>query len=238
MLTLLKKWFFQTQCILCKTHVQNGKNICLQCIEELPWNKISCKYCGVPMDPLENITMICGACLHQTPPFDAVYAAFIYEPPIIQLISQLKFNQNFIIGSVLSQLLLDFLLMHYKNKQWPEVIIPVPLHKIRLAERGYNQAIELAYPFKKLLNIPVDIHLCKRIKQTTTQTTVSARERSTNLKHAFAVTNTHTFRHVAIVDDVLTTGSTVTALSKVLKKSGVECVDVWAVAKTRYIYTS
>jgi ComF family protein len=234
-LHLLENWLFTTQCLLCHATVKTGKNLCTFCIDELPWNHIACQQCGISLESImmqAEKSMLCGQCLANPPPFAKTYAAFTYQIPITQLIAQLKFNQNLTCGSVLSELLLKFLRSKYQQYDWPEAIIPVPLHPKRLAERGYNQAIELANPLEKSLNIPVYFDLCARIKQTLTQTAASAKERRANLKNAFTVVKPHHLTHVAIVDDVLTTGSTVTALAKALKNSGVKRIDVWAIAKT------
>lgn len=233
----LENWLFQTQCLLCQEKVKCGKNICAACINELPWNDTACQKCAIPLHQLEKEEIRCGKCLHHPPPFNKAYAAFVYQTPIVQMIGQLKFNQHLIFGSVLSELLTTFLLKNYESDPWPEAIIPVPLHPKRLSERGYNQAIELARPIGKFLDIPIRSDLCERIKQTTTQSTVSEKERRINLRNAFAIESHHHLKHIAIIDDVLTTGSTVMSLSKALQKSGVEKIDIWAIAKTQYVYT-
>ena len=206
--------------------------MCSACIHELPWNTIACKQCAVPLEEVGVGNILCGQCLSIPPAFEKTYAAFVYQPPIIQLIAQLKFNQHLTCAAVLSELLLMFLQTQYRKQNWPQAIIPVPLHPRRLAERGYNQANELAKPLGKTLKIPVYFDLYERVKETPTQTAASARERRINLKNAFALAKPHTLKHIAILDDVLTTGSTVSALSHALKCSGVKCIDVWAIAKT------
>lgn len=234
-LCFFENWLFATQCLLCHDNVKTGKNLCKRCIEELPWNLVACQQCAMPFEPTyvrEENTITCGECLSNAMPFYRAYAAFIYEPPIAQLITQLKFSQNLICGSTLSDLLLIFLKEKYEDQAWPEAIIPVPLHPKRLSERGYNQATELAKPLGKSLKIPMYLDICERVKQTTTQTSISERERQRNLKNAFSVTQSIGLRHVAIVDDVLTTGSTTRAIAKTLKKNGVDKIDVWVVAKT------
>lgn len=232
---LIENWLFTTQCLLCQDTVKTGKNLCVKCIEELPWNHVACKQCANPFDPVyidEGKEIVCGNCLSTPLPFYESHAAFIYHPPIAPLITQLKFSQNLLCGSVLSELLLTFLQKKYQTKPWPQAIIPVPLHPKRLMERGYNQATELAKPLAKALKIPLYLDICQRVKQTTTQTAISEKERYMNLKHAFAVIKPLKLKHIAIVDDVLTTGSTSTTLAKALKKSGVAQIDVWVVAKT------
>src|ERR1700722_7959586 len=148
----IENWLFATQCLLCHDKVKTGKNLCEQCIEELPWNFVACQQCATPFEAIyleEEKNITCGACLSNSMPFYHAYAAFMYEPPIAQLITQLKFNENLICGFALSDLLLRFLKIKYENQVWPEAIIPIPLHPKRLSERGYNQAAELAKPLEK-----------------------------------------------------------------------------------------
>ena len=114
----------------------------------------------------------------------------------------------------------------------PECVIPIPLHTQRLRERGFNQSLEIAQLITKTLNIPLDYSLCKRNKATPFQSGLTAKQRKLNLKNAFSITKPHQYKHVAIFDDVVTTGTTVNELAKQLKKSGVEIVEVWAITRT------
>lgn len=114
----------------------------------------------------------------------------------------------------------------------PELLIPVPLHPQRYAERGFNQALELARPIARRLDVPMDWSNCVRMRATPHQTGQDARARRANLKGAFAVSGTLQARHVAIVDDVVTTGATVSELARVLRRAGVERVEVWSAART------
>jgi len=107
----------------------------------------------------------------------------------------------------------------------------VPLHKKRLRKRGFNQALEIARPIAKTLNIPMEKYAIKRAKQTEAQSLLNAAERKKNLRHSFSLIKPITAKHVVIIDDVVTTGATVFELADLLKKSGVERVGVWAVAR-------
>ncbi len=118
-----------------------------------------------------------------------------------------------------------------KEQKPPELIIPVPLHPARYRSRGFNQAIEIAWPISKALDIPIDNHTIKRIVNTGTQTKLHARERRKNLRGAFQLKKPLTAKHIAIIDDVITTGSTVTELAVVLKKAGAERIEVWSFAR-------
>jgi len=113
----------------------------------------------------------------------------------------------------------------------PDVLIPVPLHASRLRQRGYNQALELARPIAKQLNLSIDVHSCLREKATTEQTGLSAKLRKSNLKNAFTVNGDFRDKQVTIIDDVMTTGSTVNELSQQLINAGARQVNVWVCAR-------
>jgi len=118
-------------------------------------------------------------------------------------------------------------------KHLPDFIIPVPLHASRLRERGYNQALELAKPIAKRFNLPLLSNGCVRNKATLPQSELPAEERFNNIKDGFTVQRNCAAKHVAIVDDVMTTGSTVNVLAKALKEAGVQTVDVWICARAQ-----
>lgn len=122
-------------------------------------------------------------------------------------------------------------LEHRKNNL-PECIIPMPLHQKRLVERGFNQAVEISKIISKKIHVPIDYSLCHRTKYTPFQSGLSAKQRKLNLKNAFNISNTKSYQHVAIFDDVVTTGTSVDELAKKLKLSGVKIVEVWALART------
>jgi ComF family protein len=174
----------------------------------------------------------CGGCLGRPPAFDATYALFAYLPPITKLIMELKFHHKLVNAEILGQLMADTLKNRwYYNKTLPDVIIPVPLHAKRLQERGFNQALEIARPISNLLQIPLDTLSCKRTRHTTAQARLVAEERHQNVKDAFIITQDFTGQTIALLDDVITTGQTVTELSKTLKKAGAKRIDIWAVAR-------
>ena len=117
------------------------------------------------------------------------------------------------------------------NRPLPECLVPVPLHNDRLATRGYNQALEIARPLKKLLKIPIKFHAIKRVKATLAQTLVKTNERSGNVKNAFQLHQPLPYKYIAIVDDVTTTFSTVSELALEFRRHGVERIDVWCIAR-------
>lgn len=170
----------------------------------------------------------------QSPPMDRTYALFLYEPPITRLILDLKFGHALLNSRILGELLAEKIKNEwYCDKPLPEIIFPIPLHNNRLKERGFNQALEITKPLAKLLDLPIENSACQRIKPTAAQATLLAEQRKHNILNAFQISTSLNYHHVAIVDDVITTGHTVMEFSKHLKKAGVNIIDVWCCARPR-----
>jgi ComF family protein len=113
----------------------------------------------------------------------------------------------------------------------PDILIPVPLHKQRLVERGFNQSLEISRAVSKQLPVPIDTQCVRRVKSTQAQQTLNITQRKQNIKGCFEMQQSHNYKHVVLIDDVITTGSTVNELAHTLKKSGVEKVGVWSIAR-------
>lgn len=173
-------------------------------------------------------------------------ALYHYQPPIDHLILGLKFGNRLTHAKLLGTLLAQHLQQHYEQQHYkqqnhnlkskPEIIIPVPLHNTRLRERGYNQALEIARPISRLTHIPINTRFCQRIKNTQAQSLLKAGERKKNMQDAFtipdAIPGAVPYKHVAVIDDVITTGNTMCELCKQLKRAGIEQIDVWSCART------
>lgn len=225
----IKNWLLPGCCVLCKSSTESS-DLCLACEQDLPWLKNPCKNCALPL--LSTNVNVCGQCLQHPLPFDNTHALFLYQPPIDQLIMGLKFQKKLVYARLLSELLTKHLTIIYDKKPFPQCIIPVPLHPKKLQERGFNQAVEIVRPLAKKFKTPIDLQSCQRIKATLAQTDLPAIERRENMKNAFLMQRKMPFKHVAIFDDVVTTGQTVFELSKVLKEMGVEKIDIWCCART------
>lgn len=159
-------------------------------------------------------------------------ALFPYQPPIKQLISELKFHQQLIYAHLFSELLFDQIKTRwYRNQPLPSIIIPVPLHPKRLRERGYNQTLEIAKPLAKSLRIPLHASGLIRHKSTQPQSGLSKRKRAQNVSQAFKVYDDFTNHHVALLDDVVTTGFTISECCKLLKAHHAKQIDVWCCAR-------
>lgn len=171
---------------------------------------------------------VCGRCLSKKPAFDRTYAPYIHQDAIRHLITALKFGASHANARLLGLLLSDYL---KANTEKPDLIFPVPLHKARYRERGFNQAIEIAKVVANELQVSIELNCCQRHRDSPHQTGLSEKKRRKNLKNAFSLSKLLNAEHVAIVDDVMTTGTTVHEMAALLKKSGVKKVDVWVCAR-------
>ena len=223
-------WLLPISCLFCHQPCRN-ELLCQACWEELPWQLFSCYKCGQLL-PTADVH-ICGQCLKIPPVYDNTICLFHYQNPIDKLILALKFSEKLSYAKLLGELMYQVVRQYYQNQSKPDCIIPVPLHDTRLRERGYNQALEIAKPISKKLKMPLETKRCKRILATAPQSaTLSIEERAHNIKRAFWVDDSLRWKHVVILDDVVTTGHTVTALAIALKKAGVDRIDVWCCART------
>lgn len=225
-LGIIQGWLFPPTCLLCGDAGNNGRDLCLACAESLPFNIPACPTCGLPLPYATDIP--CGNCQKHPPAYDRSFALFRYEEPVRHLIHSLKFHARYSCARLLGEMLADSL-VGLEDK--PQLLIPVPLHRSRYRERGYNQSLEVARTVSNRLHLPLDYHSCIRTHATQAQTELTAKERRRNLKNAFAIAKPMPLEHVAILDDVVTTGATVNELAKVLRKAGVKRIDVWACAR-------
>lgn len=217
-------------CLYCQAWQPTHRNLCGSCRNTLPYLKGH--RCEVCLSLLSSTAQIrCGACLSQTKAFDHLVAPFDLEGLVHQSILQFKFREALIHGHLLSQLLLEYI--QAKHVTLPNLILPVPLHRKRQFWRGFNQSYEIAKHLSKHLAVPVSSNVLIKIKNTQAQNQSSRMQRVENLKRAFILRNQVLPRHVALLDDVYTTGSTALECAKILKKGGVQQVDVWVVAKTK-----
>jgi ComF family protein len=217
---------FPPRCRLCGAG-GTSTLLCRPCRDELPWLDKSCPQCARPLNTHDNPAP-CGRCQQQAPVFDAAHALFHYQPPVDHLLKRLKFSGDLGLGPLLGELLAEQLAQ--RAGALPQQLIPVPLHPVRLRERGFNQATELAGVAGRQLGIPLARRLCRRRRNTEPQSLLSNTARRLNLRNAFAVNGTPA-AHVAIVDDVMTTGHTSNELARALKQAGAQIVEVWVIAR-------
>jgi ComF family protein len=227
-INIIQDFLFPPTCLLCGNPGFDSRDICHSCYRHLPRNNQYCFQCGDLLEIPTTTPVLCGRCLAKRPAFDRTYAPFIHQGAIRHLVTTLKFGTQHQNARLLGLLLAEHL---KQTAEIPDCILPIPLHKARYRQRGFNQAIEIAGILSKQLQIPLELTSCQRHRDTPHQTQLSARQRRKNMKRAFSLIKPIQARHSAIVEDVMTTGSTVHELAALLKKSGVIRVDVWVCAR-------
>jgi ComF family protein len=171
----------------------------------------------------------CGECQKRPPKYVRAHAAYHYAPPIDRLIHGLKYQGKLHYARVLGNHLAQHLDAARASR--PDAIIPVPLHRSRLRERGYNQALEIARPLARCLNVPVHFDHIYRVRPTATQAELPRKKRRGNVRNAFQIDRDYSGMSVSVVDDVMTTGSTVDSFAACLRRAGAESISIWVVAR-------
>ncbi len=186
-----------------------------------------CCQCALPFAGVTNSSHLCGRCIKESPAYTNVFTVGLYEQTLRQAIHQFKFNQKVGLDRPLGQLMAQSIASDLDI----DLIIPVPLHRKRLQERSYNQALLLAREISRIKKIPLEIDLLQKQKETASQQGLSAREREQNLQNAFVVAGGVKAKTVLLVDDVMTTGATVAACSKELKGAGAAAIHVVVIGR-------
>jgi ComF family protein len=221
-----------SRCLLCGGAGDDGVDLCRDCAAGLPRNELACSVCAEPLPATDEATRICGECLLDPPAFDAGFVPFRYAYPLDHLVRGLKFRGELACGRALGQVFARCVLE--RGEPLPETIVPVPLAPRRYRERGYNQATELALAIRAVTGVSVTTELVIRQRDTPEQAGLDRSARRTNVKGAFTALAPLRARRVAILDDVVTTGSTVRELACVLRQAGAEHIVVWAIARTPF----
>lgn len=215
--------------------------LCAGCREDLPVIEPACERCALPLTTGHlapgaggQIT-ICPRCRRRPPPLGRAVAACRYDFPVDRLVQHLKFGGQLPLARVFGCLLSDRVRAAYACDRLPAALIPVPLHPQRHRQRGFNQAERIALAAGRELGLPVLAGGVSRQRNTAAQSGLGLHVRRRNLRDAFRIRDDAAGAlpaHVAIVDDVITSGSTVLALASTLRAAGVIRVDAWAVART------
>ncbi len=182
-----------------------------------------CQRCGLPT---LTTTDQCGQCLANPPLWSRLYCVGDYHPPLSHYIHRFKYQQQFWLAKPLSALLNQYISVK------PDLITSVPLHWRRHLSRGFNQSHLLAEQLGNTLDVPVSNQLFSRIKNTPQQKGLDKRQRQQNLRQAFRLNSVPKQKHIAIFDDVVTTGSTIHHLCKLLLDAGVETIDIYCICRT------
>jgi len=235
---------WRPRCQGCGERCHGERDLCPACEAALPRIHAACATCGLPMpspamaamaagaDPRHAAHARCAECRRAPPPLDRVVVPFLYASPLDRWVPRFKFHHDLAAGRLLSQLMLEAC----ATAPRPDALVPVPLHRARLRRRGYDQALELAKPLARALALPLRTDLLRRVRATSAQSSLHAGERHRNLQGAFALArraHRHPLpTHVALIDDVMTTGATLHAAAHALRAAGVARVDAWACART------
>lgn len=211
-------------CLLCGGDSHAGL-CCAACDAELPRLSVAhCPICALPTLAGE----VCGQCLKHPPPFDHTIAAFSYDFPLDKMVQALKFRERLVLVDYLA----DAVVQQIQTRA--DSLVALPLHPTRLRERGFNQSLLLARRIGHRLNIPILADACERVRNTPPQSSLPWKERDKNMRLAFTCkpdADAHG-KHIAIVDDVMTTGASVGELARALKQAGASAVSAWVVART------
>lgn len=219
-------------CLLCDEPAEAEMPICVACEAEMPWLGEHCQTCALPL-PEAGLT--CDGCLLEPPAYEQVAVPWRYDFPVDSLITRFKHNAKWPFGHLLADVLSQYLQHRFdEDLPRPDALLPVPLAAKRLRQRGFNQAAMLARWLSRQLDLPCEENVVHRIQDTSAQQDLDAKARKRNLRNAFALTSDANVkgRHLALVDDVLTTGATAQALARLLMNAGAARVDVYCLART------
>ncbi len=221
----IKSFIPKQSCVFCAENARFC--VCNECEQSLKNSTHRCQSCAVP---LTSDLHFCGACLARAPQFSRAYTLYDYSDYCATLIKRFKFDHRLCIGDFFAHKLYEKFQTIVSTQGEYDAIIPLPLSKNRLRERGYNQTHELLRIIAKESNILIDQKSVKRIKATRALSTLNLEERKREIQNAFSAQSMN-YKRVLLVDDVMTTGSSLNELAKTVLKAGVESCDVLTVAR-------
>lgn len=218
-------------CLLCGATTR-GDQLCPGCRQDLPvLPPQRCSQCALPLPSRQEDFhggVACGACLRRPPAFDHTVAVYAYDFPLDALVKHFKYQGALELAAWFAQGLAQQALGHNNI----DLLIPMPLHAERLGERGFNQAAEIARHLAKHLQLPWLPSACQRIRNTPPQAGLDLKARRRNLRGAFRCDVDLSGMRVALVDDVMTSGTSLNELARTVKKAGAASVAAWVVART------
>ncbi|MBI4997207.1 MAG: ComF family protein [Rhodocyclales bacterium] len=209
-------------CLLCGSPSDDAL-LCAACDRDLP--RLPAEICPVCAEQVSG-GAICGACLANRPHFDATVAAFRYGFPADRLVQALKYRRRVAMADFFATALLA------GPRPEADLIVPLPLHPARLAERGFNQSVEIARPLAQALKLPLELDACLRSRDTAPQASLPWKERRKNIRHSFECRADLSGKSVIVVDDVMTTGATLDEFARTLKAHGALRVTNWVALRT------
>ena len=229
-ITLLKQ-LFPSKCLLCCTSLINTEQYCCSaCNDYLPHITLACGKCSTTLTTTQEL---CGFCLSTQRHWEMCISPFIYKDPLPELIHRFKYQHNTIALNFFTKFILQA--VKDSDTEMPNFLTYVPSHPKRFIERGYNQSLLLTQSLSKATNIPY-ISAFDKVIFSQQQTSLNKKGRNIAPKNTFQIKNAVKEiiqqKHIAIIDDVVTTGSTSTELAKILKSADANRVDVWCIART------
>lgn len=223
--------FFPSRCLICQLPSRRSRELCVDCEADLPWLGARCRQCALPL-PRGSSALLCGKCVSKPPAFSRCLCPLRYDFPVDRLITGFKHHRQFAHAALLAQLWIEATADLIGDPS-PDIIMPVPLHWRRRFQRGYNQSELLAKWWSDALHIPM-LNTLRRHRATPSQQGLSAKQRRRNLHKAFILNKPEQIqgKHIALVDDVLTTGATAHSLAAILARNGARQIDIWCLART------
>ncbi|NOU01144.1 MAG: ComF family protein [Gallionella sp.] len=220
----IERIFPAQPCVLCSQMSRSGL-WCAACDASLPYlNEPHCPICALPTLQGE----LCGRCLSHPPIFSHTEVVFGYAFPLDKLIQAMKYGEQLTLANGFAKKLAQ----RIAQKNLPDYIIPMPLHPARLKERGFNQSLLLAEKVAQELNLKLLPNACQRVRDTPSQSSLKWKERDKNMRDAFRCNVDLTGKRIALIDDVMTTGASLNALAKTIKKAGATHIETWIIART------
>lgn len=222
-------------CLACKKSLSDKKQvICIGCNDKLPINRLPfCKKCGVSLTKDEMQKNFCKECLKNFKKlhFNLSNSVFLYKEPLSDLICLFKYKQKMGLAQFFGQKMITFI-KNYHILNNIDIIIPIPLHQKRLREREFNQAEILAQIISKEYNLELESKAIIRAHMKHVQTLLKKDKRFENIKGAFRIkNNTVKHKNILLVDDVFTTGATLSEAALILKEAGAAKVDAFTLAR-------
>ena len=217
-------------CWLCRLPLRIARHgLCSRCAQQIPALPAICPCCALPASG----TGLCGRCLHRPPPWHSLTCVSDYLPPLSDWVIQLKFSRATALRVMLARLLLLKLLNSRRDNLLPRIdlVLSVPLHRRRAWQRGYNQAELLAKPLARWLGCEYRAGVRRR-RRGLVQHMLRASARKKNLRGAFSLEIPVCGRHILLIDDVVTTGSTVAEISRILLAQGAASVHIGCLCRT------
>lgn len=219
----LYRKLFPIPCLLCGLPAHEAP-LCQACIAELPRLGTACQRCAMPLKSAQ----ICGHCLHSPPNQDLSFSLYRYQGPVKRCITGFKFHQQLQLAGLFADRMAGALC---HRQALPDCLLPIPLYPMRLRRRGFNQALEVASGLARRLDIDCRPDLLQRVKNTPSQSQLSYRDRKQNIRRAFECPIASLPAHIALIDDVMTSGHTSAEAARTLRRHGAQIIEVWTIAR-------